>query len=109
MHCGYHPSPYTAVLVVEVDDQPERPPSHRLCGDEGVLKGGLSARGDHGAQLEGGEVLDVELVILSGTKQKPGERGFGRQRWTPRSQRRVCSSYLGVTERGIQRLHDEVL
>lgn len=74
---GTPPSPYTAVLVVEVDDQPERPPSHWLSGDEGVLKGGLSASRDHGAQLQSGEVLDVELVILRGTKQKPGERGFG--------------------------------
>lgn len=112
------PAPYTAVLVVEVDDQPEWPPSHRLCRYEGVLKGGLSARGNHGAELEGGEVLDVELVILRGTKQKPGQKGFDMQCWTLRRQRlfscwgregRVCFLYLGVTERGVQRLNNEVL
>lgn len=62
---------YAAVLVVEVDDKPKRPPSHRLRGDEGVLKGGLSARGDHGAELESSKVLDVELVILQRNKEEP--------------------------------------
>lgn len=62
---------YAAVLVVEVDDEPERPPSHRLRGDEGVLEGGLSARGDHGTELQSGKVLDVELVILPRNKEEP--------------------------------------
>lgn len=55
---------HAAVLVVQIDDEAERPASHRLCWDEGVLKGGLSAGRDGGTELQGGEVLDVELVIL---------------------------------------------
>lgn len=71
IHEGHDaPPPYTAVLVVEVDDESEWPPSHWLCGDEGVLKGGLSAGGNRGAELEGSEVLDVELVILKGSERK---------------------------------------
>lgn len=72
-------SAYVAVLVVEVDDESERPPSHRLCGDEGVLEGGLSAGGNHGAELESREVLDVELVILSGTNRTESERAALRR------------------------------
>lgn len=60
-------SPYVAVLVVEVDDKSKRPPSHRLGGDERVLEGGLFAGGNHDAELESREVLDVELVILTET------------------------------------------
>ena len=55
---------YIAVLVVEVDDQAEGPASHWFCGDEGVLERRLSAGLNHKAQLEGCEVLDVELEIL---------------------------------------------
>lgn len=66
--------PYIAVLVVEVDDESEWPPSHWLCGDERVLKGGLSAGRNHDAELESGEVLDVELVILTGTNRTKLER-----------------------------------
>lgn len=99
-------SSYTAVLVVEVDDESERPPSHRLSGDEGVLEGGLSAGRNHGAQLQSGEVLDVELVILIETNRtKLGLCG--------KALRLVlfveADRYLWVTERSIQRLHDEVL
>lgn len=60
---------YSGVLVVEVDDQPKGAPPHGLGRDEGVLKGGLSARWHHGAQLQGREVLDVELVVLHKRKQ----------------------------------------
>lgn len=60
---------HSAVLVVEVDDQAEGPPPHGLGGDEGVLEGGLSPRRNHSSQLESGEVLDVELVVLKGRGQ----------------------------------------
>ena len=55
---------HIAVLVVEVDDQAEGASSHGLGGDEGVLEGGLALRGNHEAQLQGREVLDVELEVL---------------------------------------------
>lgn len=79
-----HACTHGAVLVVEVDHQPERPPPHRLGGDEGVLEGGLSRRRNHGSQLESSEVLDVELVILKGSTQEEGQRskvscGSGRR------------------------------
>lgn len=64
---------HSAVLVVQVDHQPERTPPHGLSGDEGVLEGGLTGRRNHRSQLEGCEVLDVELVILKGG-QGGGER-----------------------------------
>lgn len=67
------PPPYTAVLVVEVDDETKRPPSHRLRRDEGVLKGGLSAWRNHSTELEGSEVLDIELIILTKTKTDKSE------------------------------------
>lgn len=60
---------YTVVLVVEVDNESERPPPHRLCRDKRVLKGGLTCRRNYGAELKSSEVLDVELEILKGSKQ----------------------------------------
>lgn len=63
-------SPYVAVLVVEVDDESKRPPPHGLCGDEGVLEGGLPTPGDFNAKLQRREVLDVELVILKEKHRK---------------------------------------
>lgn len=69
----------TQILVVKVDDQPEGPAAHGLGGDEGVLKGGLSAGWHHGVERERREVLDVEVVV---------ER---------------------VAEGGVQRVHNEVL
>lgn len=59
---------YIAILVVQVDDESEGPASHGLRGDEGVLEGRLSAGRNHEAQLEGCEVLDVELEILGETR-----------------------------------------
>ncbi|MEQ2215744.1 hypothetical protein XENOCAPTIV_005331 [Xenoophorus captivus] len=53
----------------DVDDESERPASHRFCWDERVLKGCLSAGRNQGAELEGCEVLDVELVILTETNR----------------------------------------
>lgn len=64
-----HMCTYTVVLVVEVDNESERPPSHRLCRDKRVLKCGLACRGNYGAELKSSEVLDVELEILKETKQ----------------------------------------
>lgn len=58
-----HP-PYTAVLVVEVDNKPKWSPSHWLRRDEGILKGCLPTRRNYSSQLERCEVLNVELVIL---------------------------------------------
>lgn len=65
--------PYISILVVEVDDQAEGSSSHRLCGDEGVLEGGLPARRNHGAQLQSREVLDVELIILTDKRSRVRE------------------------------------
>lgn len=62
--------PYVAVLVVEVDDQSEGSASHWFGGDEGVLERRLSAGRNQQAQLEGCEVLDVELEILGFTETK---------------------------------------
>lgn len=59
-----HTHAYTVVLVVEVDNESERPPPHRLCGNKRVLKGGLTRRRNYGAELKSSEVLDVELEIL---------------------------------------------
>lgn len=60
---------YGGVLVVEVDDQAKGAPPHGLGRDEGVLEGGLSARRHRNAQLQGREVLDVELVVLHKRKR----------------------------------------
>lgn len=55
---------HVAVFVVEVDDQAEGSPAHGLGWDEGVLEGGLAPSWHHYAQLQGCEVLDVELEVL---------------------------------------------
>lgn len=66
--CTPHP-PYIVVFVVEVNDQSEGPSSHWLGRDEGVLKGGLFAGWNHGAELQSCEVLNVELVVLDHGRQ----------------------------------------
>lgn len=60
--------PHAVVLIVQVDDESKRPPPHGLGRDEGVLEGGLPAGRNHGAELQSREVLDVELIILTGRK-----------------------------------------
>lgn len=69
---------YAGVFVIQVDDQTEGTSTHGLSGDEGIFKSGLTLRRNHCTQLKSREVLDVELEVLR------------------------------VTERGIQRVHDEV-
>ena len=102
------PPPYAAVLVVEVDDESERPPSHRLCGDEGVLEGDLAAGEDGGAELERREVLDVELIILKGSEGTRNHQTSGAKALLQlRGLWEIL--YLRVPEGGVQRFHKEVL
>lgn len=70
---------HAAVPVVEVDDQAEGASAHGLGRDERVLERGLTLRRNLRPQLKSREVLDVELEVLR------------------------------VAERGVQRIHDEVL
>lgn len=73
-YISWHIWSYIVVLVVEVDNESKRPPSHRLRGDKRILKCGLTCRWNYGAKLKSSEVLDVELEILKGTKQNWDER-----------------------------------
>lgn len=96
---------YSGVLVVEVDDQAEGAPPHGLCGNEGVLEGGLAARRHLGPQLQRREVLDVELVVLHERKRatstlSPPYIAGGQE---------VTGQYLRVAERGVQRFYHKAV
>lgn len=96
---------YGGVLVVEVDDKAKGTPTHGLCGDEGVLEGGLSARRHLGAQLQGREVLDVELVVLHKRKRATSLLSPSCSCWRSG----VRGWYLRVAEGGVQRLHHKAV